>query len=195
MPNDRFRPSPWTTALVIGMPSTYMSVVKSWPPITLPQRPIDWTPGMMNMKAVGSRGPPVFITSGSAEYTSLRIVWPSRASAVASGGASAVTSTSCVMLPTCSVAFRPTTPSAVDDDAVARERLEAVERDRDAILAGLQRHQREHAGVGRLSTRLDAGRGVGGGHRGARHGSAGCVEHGALNRAAASNLRAGRTME
>jgi hypothetical protein len=66
IPNERFRPSPWTTALVIGMPSTYMSVVKSWPPMTLPQRPIDWTPGIRNMKAVGSRGPPVFSTIGSA---------------------------------------------------------------------------------------------------------------------------------
>lgn len=84
----------------MGMPSTYMSVEKSWPPITLPQRPIDCTPGMMNMNAVGSRGPPVFITSGRAVYTSFRIVWPSLASAVASVGASAVTTTSCVMLPT-----------------------------------------------------------------------------------------------
>src|SRR5258705_521583 len=103
------RPSPWTTALVIGMPSTYMSVVKSWPPMTLPQRPIDCTPGIRNMNAVGSRGPPVFSTSGSAVYTSFRIVWPSLASAVASCGEVAVTSTSCVMGPTCSVTFNPIT--------------------------------------------------------------------------------------
>jgi hypothetical protein len=34
--------------------------------MTLPQRPTDWTPGIRNMNAVGSRGPPVFITSGNA---------------------------------------------------------------------------------------------------------------------------------
>jgi hypothetical protein len=42
----------------------------------------------------------------------LRIVWPSRASAVASSGDAAVTSTSCVIWPTCSVTFNAMTLSA-----------------------------------------------------------------------------------
>jgi hypothetical protein len=53
-------------AFVIGTPSTYMSVEKSWPPITLPQRPMLCTPGCRNMNAVGSRGPPEGMISGSA---------------------------------------------------------------------------------------------------------------------------------
>ena len=64
------------------------------------------------MNAVGSRGPPVFITSGSAVYISLRIVWPRRASAVERSGDDAVTRTSCLMPDTCSVTFKPTTLNA-----------------------------------------------------------------------------------
>ena len=95
----------------------------------------------------------MFITRGRAVYTSFRSVLPSRASAVASCGDTAVTTTSCDTAPTSIVTLRPTAAERIHDQAFLDERLEAVERDRQTILARRERSDRIHTGIGRLPCR------------------------------------------
>ena len=78
----------------------------------------------------------------------------------------------------------------VDDDALARDGLEACEGDRDPILAGRKRPERVDAGARRLGRRVDAGGDIRRHDCRARDGKIGGVEHHTLNRSSAPDLGA-----
>src|ERR1043165_9589966 len=97
----------------MGNPSTYTSWVLACDPNTCPAAllPPGTTPGMYCTNAVGSRGA-LPMASGSAVYSSLRTVCPTRASLVFTIGAAAVTVADSADEPILSDRFTPTVANA-----------------------------------------------------------------------------------
>ena len=121
------------------------------------------------MNAVGSRGPAGVHhqRQRGVDLVADRLAEAARRRCAAAA-ASAETITSCVIAADLQRHVQADDAERVDDDRFLDERLEAIQRDGDAVLARWQRRDDVDAGAGRLPHRVDAGRDVRGRHRRAR---------------------------